>query len=190
MFVPPSDDPDGLRPRTQDELPVYRHAGDLAAWGRELLRRLGESDVAAYRYYVADRYLFAVQCGPRVVVVSPKDGEHLLWQGEPGAALAAYRSGARTPLAEFGGEDPITGERARLAPRVERLLERRPDIAGAHLLRAWEVCALFDLEMSWSIAWLDGTYVLRRWERDDSRERETSPSAAELMDRLESWLLD
>src|SRR5690606_1116088 len=102
-------------------------------------------------------YVFAVQCGPRVVVVGRKDGEHLLWQGEPEAALAAYRSGARTPLAEFGGEDPITAERARLAPRVERLLERRPDIAGAQVLFAWNVCALFDLEMSWSIAWLDGT---------------------------------
>ncbi|MFL0412377.1 hypothetical protein ACH0AH_14525, partial [Microbacterium paludicola] len=177
-------------PRMQDELPVYRHAADLAAWGRELLRRVGESDVAAYRYYVADRYLFAVQWGPRVVVVGRKDGEHLLWEGEPGAALAAYRSGARTPLAEFGCEDPITGERARLAPRVARLLERRTDVAGARYLYAWEVCALFDMEMSWSIAWLDGAYVLRRWYRDDSRERETSSSALELMDRLESWLLD
>ena len=123
------------------------------------------------------------------VVVEPRDGAQLLGERVTDA-LDAYRSGARTPLAEFGGDDPVTGERARLAPRVAALLAGRPDLIGGQRLYPWEVCNVSDIELGWSIAWVDGAYRLRRRSHGVVSEGAAGPSAGELMDRLEGWLLD
>ncbi|MFL0409549.1 hypothetical protein ACH0AH_00020 [Microbacterium paludicola] len=181
------DDAGGERPLTRDDLAILGYDGDLAAWGRELLRRLGDSDVASFRYVVAGSELVAVQGARHAVAVEPRDGAQLLGERVTDA-LDAYRSGARTPLAEFGGDDPVTGERARLAPRVAALLAGRPDLVGGQRLYPWEVCNVADIELGWSIAWVDGAYRLRRRSRGVVSEGAAGPSSGELMDRLEAML--